>query len=104
MATNPAADTIAALRRVKEQARTDGNRELVTVLGLVEGLIQQFVNVTPMGPEYLTCQPCMGAGKIPTWFPDTGKYLDVYCGACQGTGRTWNPHPDRRHPDIKAEM
>jgi hypothetical protein len=99
-----AAETIAMLERLKEEARERGDRDLVTTYGLALGLIAQFVNVTPRSPQLLTCQECRGCGKTPRWFHAEGRYLDVYCKPCQGSGVTWNPHPNCRHDDLKGEM
>jgi hypothetical protein len=98
------ADTINMINRELETARTNGDRHLTTILGLIKGLIQQFVNVTPNNTLWLPCQPCGGTGRIPKWFHATGETIDVFCPGCQGAGETWNPHPQAAHPNIKGEM
>lgn len=104
MARTPSAQTIDMIREMAAEAEKQGDRPTVVKLNLILGLITQLVNVTPRSPQYLKCEQCRGGGRIPTWFHAEGRYLDVYCASCQGSGETWNPHPECRHEPLRGEM
>jgi hypothetical protein len=104
MARTASADTIEMLRTMIADAEAADDRPSVVRLNLVLGLITQLVNVTPSSPAYLRCEQCKGTGRVPSWFHATGEYIDVFCGPCQGSGETWNPHPNVHHPRLKGDM
>ena len=95
---------IDRLERAGIDAINCGLPEMTLLLKDTLHILRQFIAVTPDNTDKLTCQKCKAAGRVPKWFPSSGQYLDVLCDRCQGSGSTWNPHPNIVPHDIKAEM
>lgn len=107
MAENPTAKLEAEIWQRIETAKDSGDSDTYGFLTRVQRVLWQYRAVTPSAPDYVPCQSCDATGRKAKPFrrPD-GRLTDiqVFCRWCQGSGRTWNPHPGIAWPNVRAEM
>lgn len=107
MADNATAKLEAELWQRIEAAKAAGAADEYGFLTRVQHVLWQYKAVTPAAPDYVPCHSCATTGRRPEPYktPD-GQWIEiqVLCRWCQGSGRTWNPHPTVQWPNVKAEL
>lgn len=87
------------------EAKANGDADAYGFLTRVQAVLWQYEAITPPSPEYVPCQACRKTGRVSRWNAAVGENISVLCQWCQGSGTTWNAHPNaaNRH-DIRGEM